>query len=107
VAAAEAVAGDRRPIVRRQRHRLVDARGSAIADDPVFKEGDELSVREVVDLAEDLPRAVILDPWVSAADQRQDGGHVGRASLADFQPGGALLAHQAAAIAAATRAEAV
>ena len=93
MAAAEAVAGDRRPVVRCKRDRFVDARRGAIADDRAFKHGDELAFGEIVDLAADLPGAVILDPGIGAADQRQDAGDVRRNGNAHLELGWALPGH--------------
>src|SRR3546814_4645406 len=76
VAAAEAVAADGLPVMRAQRHILVDARGGAIADDLVLEHGDELAFGKVVDLAPDHSGAVIAHVRIDARYQRPDSGDV-------------------------------
>ena len=76
MATAEAIAGDRRPVVRRQRNRFVDPGRGAVADDRAFQHGDELPIGKVVDLAADLAGTVIVQPGIGTADQRQDAGNV-------------------------------
>jgi hypothetical protein len=68
-----------------ERHRLVDSGRGAIADDGAFQDGDELAFREIVDLAENLTRAVIFDAGIGMADQGEDSGDVGRSGVADLQ----------------------
>ena len=63
--------------MRGERHGLVDPRRRAIADDRAFKDRDELTIREVVDLITDLAGAVVFNSGLGAADQREHAGYVG------------------------------
>ena len=66
--AAEPVAADRVPVMRSQRENLVDARGGAIADDATLEDRDELTFREIVDLASDVASAIVFDAGISSTD---------------------------------------